>query len=79
MSTVDESARPRANCALRRPSAPPADFLVIMRFGVETAIRPVPLSFYCIAAELKPAFVFGFAAWSPGTSSSGPHQARIDT
>jgi GntR family transcriptional regulator/MocR family aminotransferase len=41
-----------------------ADFPVIMRFGLETGIRPVPLSFYCIEAELKPAFVFGFAGWS---------------
>ena len=41
-----------------------ADLPVIMRFGLETGIRPVPLSFYCIEAELKPAFVFGFAAWS---------------
>jgi GntR family transcriptional regulator/MocR family aminotransferase len=40
-----------------------ADFLVIMRFGIETGIRPVPLSFYCTEAKLKPAFVFGFAAW----------------
>jgi GntR family transcriptional regulator/MocR family aminotransferase len=42
-----------------------ADFPVIIRFGVKTGIRPAPLSFYCIEAELKPAFVFGFAAWSP--------------
>ncbi len=41
-----------------------ADFPVIVRFGLETGIRPVPLSFYCIEAEPKPAFVFGFAAWS---------------
>jgi hypothetical protein len=38
---------------------PQADFLVIMRFGVENEIRPMPLLFYCIAAELKPAFVCG--------------------
>jgi GntR family transcriptional regulator/MocR family aminotransferase len=42
-----------------------ADFPVVIRFGVETGIRPVPLSFFCIEAELKPAFVFGFAAWPP--------------
>jgi hypothetical protein len=39
-----------------------ADFPVVMRFGHETGVRPVPLSFYCIQARLKPAFVFGFAA-----------------
>jgi len=42
-----------------------ADFPVVMRFGHETGVRPVPLSFYCIQARLKPAFVFGFAAWTP--------------
>jgi|SRR3954468_3128543 len=30
-----------------------------------TGIKPSPLSFYCIQAKLKPAFVFGFAAWTP--------------
>jgi hypothetical protein len=27
--------------------------------------KPSPLSFYCVEAKLKPAFVFGFAAWTP--------------
>jgi GntR family transcriptional regulator/MocR family aminotransferase len=31
----------------------------------EIGIKPSPLSFYCIQAKLKPAFVFGFAAWTP--------------
>jgi GntR family transcriptional regulator/MocR family aminotransferase len=48
-----------------------ADFPVLIRFGVETGIRPVPLSFYCIEAKLKPAFVFGFAAWSPAQIREG--------
>jgi GntR family transcriptional regulator/MocR family aminotransferase len=36
----------------------------IARVGAEIGIRPLPLSFFCITAELKPAFVFGFAAWT---------------
>src|SRR5262249_51733329 len=31
----------------------------------DVGIKPAPLSFYCIEAKLKPAFVFGFAAWTP--------------
>lgn len=41
-----------------------ADFQAIVRVGAEIGVKPVPLSRYCISAKLKPAFVFGFAAWS---------------
>jgi len=41
-----------------------ADFDEIIRRGGEIGVKPVPLSRYCISAKLKPAFVFGFAAWS---------------
>jgi GntR family transcriptional regulator/MocR family aminotransferase len=41
-----------------------ADSQTIVRVGAETGIKPVLLSRYCISAKLKPAFVFGFAAWS---------------
>jgi DNA-binding transcriptional MocR family regulator len=41
-----------------------ADLQVIARVGDEILVKPVPLSRYCISAKLKPAFVFGFAAWS---------------
>ena len=42
-----------------------ADFARVVRVIAEIGIGPSPLSFYCIEAELKPAFVFGFAAWTP--------------
>ncbi|MFZ0917289.1 MAG: PLP-dependent aminotransferase family protein [Candidatus Udaeobacter sp.] len=42
-----------------------ADFARIARVRAEIGIKPSPLSFYCIQAKLKPAFVFGFAAWTP--------------
>jgi GntR family transcriptional regulator / MocR family aminotransferase len=41
------------------------DFERIKRIGLEIGIKPSPLSFYCIQAKLRPAFVFGFAAWTP--------------
>jgi GntR family transcriptional regulator/MocR family aminotransferase len=41
------------------------DFAKVKRIRFEIGIRPSPLSFYCIQAKLKPAFVFGFAAWTP--------------
>ena len=41
------------------------DFEAVRRITVEIGIRPSPLSFFCIQAKLKPAFVFGFAAWTP--------------
>src|SRR5438094_830835 len=31
----------------------------------EIGVKPSPLSFYCIRATPKPAFVFGFAGWTP--------------
>jgi GntR family transcriptional regulator / MocR family aminotransferase len=42
-----------------------ADFARVARACTEIGIKPSPLSFYCIEAKLKPAFVFGFAAWTP--------------
>jgi GntR family transcriptional regulator/MocR family aminotransferase len=41
------------------------DFAKIARVCTDIGIKPSPLSFYCIEAKLKPAFVFGFAAWTP--------------
>ena len=41
------------------------DFARINRITVEIGVKPSPLSFYCIQAKLRPAFVFGFAAWTP--------------
>ncbi len=41
------------------------DFLTIKRITREIGVRPSALSFFCIEAKLKPAFVFGFAAWTP--------------
>jgi GntR family transcriptional regulator / MocR family aminotransferase len=41
------------------------DFPIIKRITSEIGVRPSTLSFFCIEAKLKPAFVFGFAAWTP--------------
>jgi GntR family transcriptional regulator / MocR family aminotransferase len=41
------------------------EFTRIRRLTFEIAVRPTALSFFCIEAKLKPAFVFGFAAWTP--------------
>jgi GntR family transcriptional regulator/MocR family aminotransferase len=41
------------------------DFARVARVRAEIGIKPSALSFYCIRAKLKPAFVFGFAAWTP--------------
>jgi GntR family transcriptional regulator / MocR family aminotransferase len=41
------------------------DFEAVRRITVEIGVRPSPLSFFCIQARLRPAFVFGFAAWTP--------------
>ncbi len=41
------------------------DFPTIKRITLDIAVRPSTLSFFCIQAKLKPAFVFGFAAWTP--------------
>ena len=42
-----------------------ADFARVVRVSADIGIKPSPLSFYCIEAKLKPAFVFGFGAWTP--------------
>jgi GntR family transcriptional regulator/MocR family aminotransferase len=42
-----------------------ADFATIARARANIGVKPSSLSFYCIQAKLKPAFVFGFAAWTP--------------
>jgi GntR family transcriptional regulator/MocR family aminotransferase len=41
------------------------DFEVMKHITSEVGVRPSTLSFFCIQANLKPAFVFGFAAWTP--------------
>jgi GntR family transcriptional regulator / MocR family aminotransferase len=41
------------------------DFPMIRRITLDIGVRPSALSFFCIQAKLKPAFVFGFAAWTP--------------
>jgi len=41
------------------------DFEMIKRITSDIGVRPSALSFFCIQAKLKPAFVFGFAAWTP--------------
>jgi GntR family transcriptional regulator/MocR family aminotransferase len=41
------------------------DFEMIKHITSEIGVRPSGLSFFCIRAKLKPAFVFGFAAWTP--------------
>jgi GntR family transcriptional regulator/MocR family aminotransferase len=41
------------------------DFPVIKHVTSNIGVRPSPLSYFCIQAQLKPAFVFGFAAWTP--------------
>jgi len=40
------------------------DFLAIGRVTLQIGVKPSPLSFYCIRAKPKPAFVFGFAGWT---------------
>jgi GntR family transcriptional regulator/MocR family aminotransferase len=40
------------------------DFAIIKRITNDIGVRPAPLSFFSIEAKLKPAFVFGFAAWT---------------
>ena len=47
------------------------DFPMIKRVTLEIGVRPSPLSFFCIQAKLKPAFVFGFAAWTPAQIREG--------
>jgi GntR family transcriptional regulator/MocR family aminotransferase len=41
------------------------DFQKIRRITNDIGVRPSSLSFFCIQARLKPAFIFGFAAWTP--------------
>src|SRR6266487_2851983 len=41
------------------------DFPMIRRITLDIGVRPSSLSFFCIQAKLRPAFVFGFAAWTP--------------
>jgi GntR family transcriptional regulator/MocR family aminotransferase len=41
------------------------DFPMIRRITIDTGVRPSALSYFCMRAKLKPAFVFGFAAWTP--------------
>jgi GntR family transcriptional regulator / MocR family aminotransferase len=41
------------------------EFPMIRRITLDIGVRPSALSFFCIEAKLKPAFVFGFAAWTP--------------
>ena len=38
---------------------------MIKRVTLEIGVRPSPLPVFCIEAKLKPAFLFGFAAWTP--------------
>ena len=40
------------------------DFSRVKRVTLEIGVRPVALSTFCIKAKLKPAFLFGFAAWT---------------
>jgi len=41
------------------------DFPAIRRVTLQIGVKPTALSFYCIRATPKPAFVFGFAGWTP--------------
>jgi GntR family transcriptional regulator/MocR family aminotransferase len=41
-----------------------ADFPMVRRITLEIGVRPSPLSSFRIQAMLKPAFIFGFAAWT---------------
>ncbi len=40
------------------------DFPMMRRITIDIGVRPSALSFFCTQAKLKPAFVFGFAAWT---------------
>jgi hypothetical protein len=42
-----------------------------MRAREQTGVWSRPLSFFCIEAQLDPAFVFGFAAWSQAQIEQG--------
>ncbi len=47
------------------------DLALFMRAREQTGVWPRPLSFFCIKAQLDPAFVFGFAAWSQAQIEQG--------
>ena len=47
------------------------DLPLFMRAREQTGVWPRPLSFFCIKAQLEPAFVFGFAAWSQAQIEQG--------
>jgi len=49
--------------ALRRLAATQGRFSVIHTCSRANRRLAPPLSFFCIKAQLDPAFVFGFAAW----------------
>jgi len=48
-----------------------ADMPALLRNAGAVGIRPTPLSFFCIKAELPPALTFGFAAWSKAQIREG--------
>jgi GntR family transcriptional regulator/MocR family aminotransferase len=48
-----------------------ADFPLFMLAREQTGVWPRPISFFCLKARLDPAFVFGFAAWSPAQIEQG--------
>jgi GntR family transcriptional regulator/MocR family aminotransferase len=47
------------------------DLPLLMRAREQTGVWPRPLSFFCVKAQLEPAFVFGFAAWSQAQIERG--------
>ena len=47
------------------------DLPLFMRAREQSGVWPRPLSFFCIKAQLDPAFVFGFAAWSQAQIEQG--------
>jgi GntR family transcriptional regulator / MocR family aminotransferase len=47
------------------------DLPLFMCAREQTGVWPRPLSFFCIKAQLDPAFVFGFAAWSQAQIEQG--------
>ena len=47
------------------------DFPLFVRARELSGVWPRPLSFFCIKAQLDPAFVFGFAAWSQAQIEQG--------
>jgi GntR family transcriptional regulator / MocR family aminotransferase len=47
------------------------DLPLFMRACEKTCVSPRPLSFFCIKAQLDPAFLFGFAAWSQAQIEQG--------